>query len=77
MCHEQLNIPPLPSSPPPSPSSLPPPPPSQEEHYNTLVYQLPLAGLQLSKAFELMENSRETLNIQVVLLWGGGRGGAG
>ena len=78
---------PLPSSlsrlplPPPSSLSLPRPPPPQEEHYNTLVYQLPLAGLQLSKAFELMENARETLNIQVVLLWnkktikgGGGTG---
>jgi len=39
--------------------------PLQEEHFNTLVYQLPLAGLQLSKVFEVMENARETLDIQV------------
>ena len=45
--------------------------PLQEEHFNTLVYQLPLAGLQLSKVFEVMENARETLDIQVTSCGGG------
>ena len=35
---------------------------TQEEHYNTLVYQLPPTGLQLSKVFELMEVARESLD---------------
>lgn len=36
----------------------------KEDNYSTLVYQLPTAGMELSKAFELMEKARETLDIQ-------------
>ena len=37
----------------------------QEEHLNTLVYQLPMAELQLHKVFETMEQGRQSLDIQV------------
>ena len=40
----------------------------KEDNYSTLVYQLPTAGMELSKAFELMEKARETLDIQVRML---------
>ena len=37
----------------------------QEEHYNTLLYQLPNVEEDLSTVFNLMESSRETLDIEV------------
>lgn len=38
---------------------------SQEEHLNTLVYQLPMTELRLHKVFETMEQGRQSLDIQV------------